>query len=75
MSNMKEEFAKKFSKRLKELRKENNLSQADVAKVLNVSRETYNRYENMNRVMSPEDISILADFYKISTDYILAKID
>lgn len=72
---MNEEFEKRFSKRLKELRKESGLSQSDVANVLNVTRETYNRYENMKRGLSPEDISILADFYKVSTDYVLGKID
>ena len=70
-----EDFQKKLTKRLKELRIDNKLSQDDVAKVLKVARNVYNRYERGVRRIDNEDIVKLADFYKVSTDYIYGRED
>ena len=63
------------AKKLKELRKENNLSQEDVAKIIMVSRTVYNRYENNQREISLELLSILANYYKVSVDYLMGRED
>jgi transcriptional regulator with XRE-family HTH domain len=57
---------------LKQLRVENGLKQEDLAKMLNVKRQTYSAWER--DVSSPdiETISFLADFYKVNTAYLLA---
>ncbi len=68
-------FKDKFINHLKELRTENNLSQNDLAKVLNVTRATYGHYETGRRIISIEDLCKLADFYKVSVDYILGRED
>lgn len=64
-----------ISKRLKELRLEKELRQEDVAKILKVSRVVYNRYENDQRDIPIEILCELADFYEVSVDYILGRVD
>ncbi len=62
-----------IGKNLVELRKQNNLTQDDLAKVLNVSRQAYCRYENDQREISLEILCKLADYYEESTDAILGR--
>ena len=57
--------------RLKELREENNLTQTQVAELLNVKQNTYSQYETEKRQLSIEVLIKLAKFYKVTTDYIL----
>ena len=57
--------------RLKELREENNLSQAEVAAVLHIKQNTYSQYETGKRQLPIEVLIALAKYYKVSTDYIL----
>ena len=59
------------SKNLKELRLQNNLTQQDVAKVIQVSRVVYNRYEKNQREIPLELLCKLADFYGVTLDYLL----
>ena len=57
--------------KLKELREENNLTQVEIAKILNIKQNTYSQYEGEKRQL-PIDILIrLSKLYKVSTDYIL----
>ena len=57
--------------RLKELREENNLTQTQVAELLNVKQNTYSQYETEKRQLSIEVLIKLSKLYKVSTDYIL----
>ena len=61
----------KINERLKELRVANGLSQEDVAKFLNISKQGYGYYENNKRNISSEAIVKLAEFYQVSADYLL----
>ena len=61
------------SKNLKELRLQNNLTQQDVAKVIQVSGVVYNRYENNQREIPLELLCKLADFYGVTVDYLLGR--
>ena len=57
--------------RIKELRVDNDIKQTVIAKYLGVSQNTYSDYEH-GKINVPVDIIIkLADFYKVSTDYLL----
>ena len=57
--------------RLKDLREDNDLSQKDIAKILNIPTRTYSSYENNERGL-PIDILIqLTKIYNTSSDYIL----
>ncbi|GAF63625.1 putative transcriptional regulator [Bacillus sp. TS-2] len=62
-------------KRLAELRKSHNLNQDQVADILNVHRNTYTNYELGEREMNYVSLIKLADYYKVSVDYILERTD
>ena len=57
--------------RIRDLREDHDLSQEDVARMLNVSQPTYSRYESGRLDIPSEALIALARFYKVSTDYIL----
>ena len=61
--------------RLKNLRIENNLLQKDVAKAINVGRTTYVKYENGDSEPSFKTLVAIANFFHVSTDYLLEKTD
>lgn len=57
--------------RLKELRNEKNLTQASVANAIHTSQRNIGRWEN-NEVLPTADFIIrLAEFFNVSTDYLL----
>ena len=56
--------------RLYELRKENELTLEQVAKILNTSRQNYERYEKEKVKVKIEDLKTLADYYNVSLDYL-----
>lgn len=57
--------------RLKEIRKDKDLQQKDIAKVLKISQVQYSRYERGTRVIPIDKLSILADYYQVSVDYLI----
>lgn len=61
--------------RLKLLRKEKGLIQKDIAKLLNVSIPAVNQYESGKRDMSTDTVVKLAEYFNVSTDYLLGKTD
>lgn len=62
-----------YYKRIRELREDNDKTQNDIAKYLNMKQPQYQRYETGTRDI-PSDILIrLADYYNVSTDYILER--
>lgn len=61
--------------RLKELRIENNKTQKDLSRFLGITDVAYYYYESEKRDMSPEIILKLAQYFNVSTDYLLGKSD
>lgn len=61
--------------RLRELRIDNDMSQYDIAKHLNMSQTGYSKYETGEVPPSVHAIIKLAKLYKTSTDYILGLTD
>lgn len=59
--------------RLKDLREDKDLTQNDVAKILNTTQQQYSKYEIGIRLIPIDKLNKLADFYKTSTDYILGR--
>lgn len=59
--------------RLKELRKENGITQSELAKSLNVSRSSIAMYENGERIPSYETLEAISDFFNVSILYLLGK--
>ena len=57
--------------RIKNLRLDHDVKQVEIAHHLGVSQNTYSDYE-LGKINVPVDIIVkLADFYNLSTDYIL----
>ena len=61
--------------RLKKLREENMLTQKTVADSLHVRQNTYSQYETGQRQIPIDSLIALADFYKVSVDYLLGLTD
>jgi len=61
--------------RIKELRKEKNMTQSDLAKLLNVSYRSVGFYENEKRDPDTHTLKILADLFDVSIDYLLGITD
>ncbi len=59
--------------KLKELRKEKNLTQEKMANLLNMTITCYNYYEKEKREPSIETLCKLADFYNVSLDYLVGR--
>lgn len=57
--------------RLKELRENQNLSLNDIAKILNITYQTYHIYEKFDRIIPLKHLNTLSNFYNISLDYIV----
>ncbi len=63
------------SERLKNLRKENKLTQEKLAKLLNVSRTTITEYERGTNLIATPFLYTICKKYKISADYLLGRIE
>ncbi len=63
----------KIGKTLKELRKSEKLTQAQVAERLNIGRVNYTRYETDAVRPDYETLVCIADFYDITVDEILGR--
>lgn len=61
--------------RFKELRRQHNYNQAEVAKAIFVTQNAYSYYENIKRDIPTQTLIRLADFYNVSVDYILGRTD
>ncbi|MCD8107000.1 MAG: helix-turn-helix transcriptional regulator [Oscillospiraceae bacterium] len=61
--------------RIRNLREDADMTQTEIAKILNCSQRVYSNYERGDLDI-PTDILIkLADFHNVSTDYILGRTD
>lgn len=56
--------------RIRDLRQDMDLTQSELAKLLNVHTTTYARWEQNNMQMKFPDIIKIAKFYDVSIDYI-----
>ena len=64
-----------FSERLKSLRIQHNLTQKQIAEFLGTSQPSYQNWEKGTRKPSRNTIQKIADFFNVSTDYLLGKTD
>ena len=61
--------------RLKEIRKDKDLSQIDVANYLGMKQQQYSEYEIGKRLIPIETLDKLADYYDTSIDYLVGRTD
>ena len=64
-----------YLKRVEDLRIDNDLTQQEVANILNCKREVYRRYEKGIRELPLSYAIILAKFYHVSLDYLVGSSD
>lgn len=58
--------------RLKDLREDKDLSQEDIAKLLQTTQQQYSRYENGEREIPVHHLITLSEFYQVSIDYLVS---
>lgn len=63
----------KYYQRLKDLREDMDLFQSQIAKILNTSQKQYSRWETGEYQIPFDKVIELADFYKVSIDYIAGR--
>lgn len=56
--------------RLREIREEHNLTQKQIAQILNVERSTYAGWETGKDTIPLRRLNKLSDYYKVSIDYL-----
>lgn len=61
--------------RIRNLREDSDLTQQQVGEAINVPQRTYAYYESGQRMIPPHVLCALADFYKVSVDYLLERAD
>lgn len=64
-----------FSKRLHELRKENRISQEELAAAIGTTKSTISKYEHGTIEPTLSVIKKLADYFSVTTDYLLCQSD
>lgn len=62
-----------YLRRLRDLREDKDLSQTDIANLLGIKQTVYSRYERGFQNLPLEHLSFLADYYKVSIDYIFER--
>ena len=65
----------KLSQRIRAMREDHDLTQTDIAKLLNTSQTVYSRYERDERTLPTEMLYTLTLYYNISADYLLGLTD
>lgn len=61
--------------RIRDLREDADLTQAQVAEVLLCDQSLYSKYERGERALPLELAMKLADFYQVSLDYLVGRSD
>ena len=57
--------------RIRDLREDSDLSQKEMAKIINCSQQAYSNYELGQRDIPTDILIALAEFHKTNVDYIL----
>jgi transcriptional regulator with XRE-family HTH domain len=63
-------MAKKYD-RIRNLREDADLTQAEIGEQINVPQRTYAYYERGERMIPPQVLIALAQFHRVSIDYLL----
>lgn len=62
-----------LASRMKKLRRENQMTQQEVADKINTSRSSYSQYELGTKQPSIETLTKLAELYQTSIDYLVGR--
>ena len=64
-----------YYQRLKDIREDNDLTQNDIAKLLETTRQQIGKWENGVQMMGIDKYITLARYYNVSLDYLAGLID
>ena len=64
-----------YQNRLRDVREDRDLTQAEVGKILNKSQQGYNHIETGRAELKIEDLIRLCEFYDLSADYLIGLTD
>ncbi len=64
-----------YRTRMRNLREDRDLTQAEVGKLLQKSQQGYNHIEAGRAELKMEDLETLCKFYNVSADYFIGLID
>ena len=64
-----------YRTRIRNLREDKDLTQAEIGKLLQKSQQGYNHIEAGRAELKIEDLAKLCKFYNVSADYIIGLID
>lgn len=64
-----------YRERIKSIREDHDLTQAQIGKLLNKSQQGYNHIETGRAELKIDDLLLLCSFYNVSADYIIGLID
>ncbi|MBQ3523734.1 MAG: helix-turn-helix transcriptional regulator [Clostridia bacterium] len=64
-----------YFQRLKDLREDKDMKQVQIAELLHIQQTVYSRYERGVQNIPLEHLLFLADYYNVSTDFILGRTD
>lgn len=67
--------AKEFGKRLRKIRKRNNMTQEKLAEILYLSVDSISNFENGKSTCMPEHLTKICQIFNISADYFYFEID
>lgn len=59
--------------RIRDLREDGDLTQAEISRRLNISQRAYSHYENGTRDIPTSILIALADLHSVSIDYLLER--
>ena len=62
-----------YREKMRELREDNDLTQSQVAKVINKSQQGYNHIEMGRAELKIDDLIKLCDFYNVTADYFIGR--
>ena len=62
-------------RRIRDLREDKDFTQEQLGEAIGVSQRTYAYYESGQRMLPPQILCALADFYHVSVDYLLERTD
>ena len=64
-----------YFQRLRDLREDKDMKQVQIAELLHIQQTVYSRYERGVQNIPIEHLLFLADYYNVSTDFILGRTD
>jgi len=64
-----------FSKRLKQLRNEKNITQSQLAQILSMNIRSIRKYEAEEMEPTLSVLIAIADYFKVSIDYLVGRLD